>query len=99
MAEKPNMYRGKLNEAKETVEKINDCVVLREIEEDGSNKIKCYLTQKSKDIRDEVCVMKGKLEVLCEGLDKSSEKKKQYSELLDACNSFLSATKEKKYER
>ena len=46
------------------------------ITDDGDRSIAGYLTQDAKNIRDEVCIMQGRLEILCKGLDKSSEKKK-----------------------
>lgn len=93
MAGKSNIYRGKVREAQAIIEKINENIILWEITDNGIKTIGGYLTQESKKIRDEVCIMQGKLEVLCDGLDKSSKKKKQYGELLNLCIQFLSETR------
>ncbi|MFQ9516030.1 MAG: hypothetical protein ACLRZ9_09405 [Eubacterium sp.] len=46
----------------------------------------------SKEIRDDVANMQGKLQILIKGLDKNSSKKKDYEKILKQCNHFLEVT-------
>lgn len=95
MADKNTIYRGEIRRAEAVIEKINNCIVMYSLTDDGFKTIAAYLTQEAKVIRDEVCNIKGRLEILYKGLDKTSNRRKVYKELLDLCDEFLSATKSK----
>lgn len=98
MSDKSIIYRGEKQKAEEIIKKADNCTTMHIITDDGDRSIAGYLTQDAKNIRDEVCIMQGRLEILCKGLDKSSEKKKEYEGLLNSCIQFLSATKPKDEE-
>lgn len=89
MTTKQNMYIGRVNNAEKIIEEINNCVLAWKLNESGIHEIVIYDSDKADAIRDAVSNMQGQLEVLIEGLDKKSPRKKEYQHLLDKINMFL----------
>ena len=55
----------------------------------GIHQIGIYQIEKAEAVRNEVANMQGQLEVLLNGLDKSSPKRKEYQNLLNIINEFM----------
>lgn len=89
MPNQMNMYRGRIKEIKETIDKINECIIAYKLNDEGIREIAIYQGEKAELIRDEVANRQGKVEVLLKGLEKDSPKKKNYEELLNNLNSFM----------
>ena len=83
MATKLNMYKEKIKQARKIIEKIDSCVIAWDM------KIGIYQIEKAEAVRNEVANMQGQLEVLLNGLDKSSPKRKEYQNLLNIINEFM----------
>ena len=81
MATKLNMYKGKIKQARKIIEKIDSCVIAWDMNNVG--------IEKAEAVRNEVANMQGQLEVLLNGLDKSSPKRKEYQNLLNIINEFM----------
>lgn len=94
MPDKPNMYRGLRKETEMMKEKMKQSAVLHHGEDGVPDGIPMYLADKAKEIRDDVASLKGKLEFALDGLEKTSNKRKYYSEGVKWCEVFLSETKE-----
>lgn len=96
MANKQNLYVGLEKEANEILSKINECIVMYSMHEDGFEEIIGYDIHVAESIRDEVSNMQGQLRRSLKGLDKDSHRRKKYEELLKHCDHFLEVTKHKK---
>ena len=89
MSTKQNMYVGKEAEANRIIDQINNCVIVWKLEQEGIRTIAAFESAKAESIRNDVANMQGKLEVLIDGLDKTSSKREKYQSLLDQINQFL----------
>ena len=89
MATKLNMYKEKIKQARKIIEKIYSCVIAWDMNNVGIHQIGIYQIEKAEAVRNEVANMQGQLEVLLNGLDKSSPKRKEYQNLLNIINEFM----------
>ena len=89
MATKLNMYKEKIKQARKIIEKIDSCVIAWDMNNVGIHQIGIYQIEKAEAVRNEVANMQGQLEVLLNGLDKSSPKRKEYQNLLNIINEFM----------
>ena len=89
MATKLNMYKGKIKQARKIIEKIDSCVIAWDMNNVVIHQIGIYQIEKAEAVRNEVANMQGQLEVLLNGLDKSSPKRKEYQNLLNIINEFM----------
>lgn len=96
MANKQNIYVGLEKDAREILSKINNCIVIYSMNEDGFEEILGYDVRSADLIRDEVSNMQGQLQLALKGLDKGSHRKEKYEEMLRHCDHFLEITKHKK---
>lgn len=93
MAGKQNMYVGMNREIEKILSKINECIVVYSLHEDGFKEIIGTNVPDAKDIRDEVANMQGKLQILLKGLDRESLKREKYENALRYCNEFLNKSR------
>lgn len=94
MADKPNIYRGLSGEQELMKEKMKQSAAMHLDSEGIPDGLLVYFPDKVDEIRDDVAVLKGKLELAIKGLEKTSKRIPYYEEGLKWCEGFLRITKE-----
>lgn len=93
MPDKPNMYRGLPKETEMMKQKMDQSAVMHHDESGVPDGMALYLVDMVNDIRDDVAILKGKLELAVKGLEKTSNRRGYYSEGIKWCEVFLEGTK------